>query len=242
MFFASVCLFGLLSAASSPASGQELGEPPPASADTTYAARGDTVTFRHADHTAQRCLECHSTEEAHGRVTVTSIRGCRSCHHSPDRAEACADCHDRDELTRAADHPVRRDLVMSVGTVEGRSLPFSHGEHDTIACGSCHSGAPDLSAADVACADCHEEHHRADVRCASCHREAPEDAHPLAAHATCTGSGCHERAADANARRLLTASSRSVCLACHQELEDHRPGERCARCHLMPPVEPEEGR
>lgn len=174
---------------------------------------------------------------------MTSIRGCRSCHHSAAEAEPCADCHDQSELARAEDLPVHRDLVMSVGTVEGRELPFAHGEHDTLACNSCHTGTPDLSAADVGCAECHEEHHRPDVRCASCHREAPEESHPLSVHATCTGSGCHDaRAAGSDARALFSSSTRNACLTCHQDLADHRPGERCARCHLLPPAEAGEDR
>lgn len=214
--------------------GEAAGGPP--AGDTTVAAYGDTVPFRHAEHTDVGCLECHSTEEAHGTVTVTSIRGCRSCHHSGSNAEPCTRCHGRAEPGRVRAYTVSRDLSMSVGSVRGRELSFEHSEHDTVACASCHGGADgtDLSAASVQCAECHDEHHGVDVRCASCHREAAEGTHTLAVHATCSGSGCHDSAALPVTAGSMARSPRNVCLSCHRDQVDHRPGERCARCHLLP--------
>ncbi len=205
--------------------------------DTTFVADGDTVPFRHAGHTDVACTDCHSTEEGHGTLTVTSIRGCRSCHHSGSTAEPCANCHERSELEAAGSYPVTRDLPMSVDTVRGRDLPFGHASHESIECAECHTGGTELSAASVQCTGCHEEHHGAEVDCASCHREAPEESHTLAVHATCTGSGCHEATSLPVNTRTMDRSPRNVCLACHQDQADHRPRERCARCHLMPPVE-----
>lgn len=202
--------------------------------DTTFVADGDTVPFRHAGHTDVACTDCHSTEEGHGTLTVTSIRGCRSCHHSGSTAEPCASCHDRSELEDAGSYPVKRDLLMSVDTVRGRDLPFGHAPHESIECAECHTEGTELSAASVRCAECHEEHHGPEVDCASCHREAPEETHTLAVHATCTGSGCHEATSLPVTTRTMDRSPRNVCLACHQDQVDHRPDERCARCHLMP--------
>lgn len=201
--------------------------------DTSFVTDGDTVPFRHAEHTDVACTDCHSTEEGHGTLTVTSIRGCRSCHHSGSTAEPCARCHERSELRDAGSYPVSSDLEMSVDTVRGRDLPFAHAPHLELECTECHADGTALSSAGVRCAECHEEHHGAEVRCASCHREAPEDAHPLAVHASCTGSGCHEASTLPVTTRTMARSPRNVCLACHQDLEDHRPGERCARCHLL---------
>ncbi|MDP2498623.1 MAG: hypothetical protein Q8W44_11645 [Candidatus Palauibacterales bacterium] len=202
--------------------------------DTTFVADGDTVPFRHAEHTEVACTDCHSTEEGHGTLTVTSIRGCRSCHHSGSTAEPCTDCHERSELRAAGSYPVTSDLVMSVDTVRGRDLPFDHASHEDLECAECHSDGTELSAGSVRCAECHEEHHGAEVRCVSCHREAPEETHTLAVHATCSGSGCHEAATLPVTTRTMARSPRNVCLTCHQDQVDHRPGERCARCHLLP--------
>lgn len=211
-------------------------EPRPSSGDTIFVADEDTVPFLHAQHTDVACLDCHSTEDAHGTVTVSSIRDCRSCHHEAASAEPCTRCHERDELERSGQLDVARTLSLSVGTFEARNLPFAHAEHTSEPCATCHADGPALSAASVSCADCHEEHHQMDARCTSCHREAPEDEHPLAVHATCTGSGCHDRATTRVTATSMGRSQRSVCLACHQRQEDHRPGERCARCHLLPPA------
>lgn len=209
----------------------------PGAGDTTFLADGDTVPFRHSEHTDQECVDCHSTEDAHGTVTVTSIRGCRSCHHEGSTAEPCTRCHDRSELEGAGAYPLSRDLSMSVDTVRGRELPFDHAAHDTVACATCHTDGSKLSAAGVECAECHDEHHGPEVDCAACHREASEETHPLAVHASCTGSGCHDAAALPVTAASMDRSPRNVCLSCHQDLADHRPGERCARCHLMPAAE-----
>ena len=205
--------------------------------DTTYVADGDTVAFRHAEHTEVACTDCHSTEEAHGTLTVTPIRGCRSCHHVGATAQPCTRCHERSELRGAGTYPVSSDLVMSVDTVRGRELPFDHASHEDLECAECHSDGTGLSAGSVRCAECHEEHHGAEVRCVSCHREAPEETHTLAVHASCTGSGCHDASTLPVTARAMARSPRNVCLGCHRDLEDHRPGERCARCHLLPEAE-----
>lgn len=202
--------------------------------DTLLAANGDTVAFRHGDHADVGCQRCHSSEDTHGAVTVTSIRGCRSCHHSEPTARPCTRCHDRSELERSGEHPVTRDLALSVGTARDRELPFDHGIHGSVDCADCHAGGTSRSAATIQCSECHDEHHGTEVRCASCHREAPEGTHPLAAHATCTGSGCHDAQSLPVTASTMARAPRSICLACHQDQEDHRPGEQCARCHLTP--------
>lgn len=213
-----------------PALGQE--RPPPSSGDTVFVFDGDSVPFLHAEHTDAACTDCHATEDAHGTVTVNTLRACRSCHHEGATAEPCARCHESGELERAGTYGVPQSLRMSVDTTPSRELPFSHPEHESEPCAACHAEGPGLSADAVRCAECHEEHHTATSPCVACHREAPAESHPLAVHATCTGSGCH--AATPVTARTMAESERSVCLSCHADEQDHRPGERCARCHLMP--------
>lgn len=228
-------LAGILAAAvASPPRATAQERPRPTSGDTVFLVEGDTVPFLHARHTAAACTDCHDTEEAHGTVTVSTIRGCRSCHHEGATAEPCTRCHERGEMARSRPRDVPQTLDMSVATVESRELPFSHAEHDSEPCGACHATGLERSAASVRCAECHEEHHEASSSCASCHREAPGESHPLAVHATCTGSGCHDPAGTPVTAATMASSERAVCLACHRDQADHRPGERCARCHRMP--------
>lgn len=206
----------------------------PASGDTVFVVDGDSIPFLHAEHTEVECTDCHATEDAHGTVTVTSIRGCRSCHHQGATAEPCTRCHESGELERAGTYDVLQSLRMSVGTVESRELPFSHAEHESEPCATCHATDSGRSAAAVRCAECHEDHHSASSPCVSCHREVPEESHPLAVHATCTGSGCHDAATTRVTATTMAGSERAICLSCHVDEQDHRPGESCATCHLMP--------
>lgn len=196
----------------------------------------DTTEFRHADHRGVSCRTCHPSEERHGGLAVTEPEDCLQCHHASDEAPACSRCHASDDL-RGETYSVRRDLDLSVGRVAGRPLPFDHEPHRTIACGDCHREGAALSTAGLSCAGCHEDHHALESDCMACHDEAPEDAHPVeVAHVTCGGSGCH---GSVPFRRV--PRSRTACLACHQDLVDHRPGRPCTECHAMPRREPAPG-
>lgn len=226
----------------SPAGASAQERPRPGTGDTAFVVDGDTVPFVHARHTGQECLDCHATEDAHGAVTVSTIRDCRSCHHEGRTAEPCAGCHQDSELEAVGEYAVPQRLVLSVDATRDRDLPFSHSDHASEPCGACHAEGPDRSAAALRCADCHDEHHAPISPCLACHREAAEGEHPLAVHATCTGSGCHDPSSTRVTAATMAASDRSVCLACHRDQIDHRPGERCARCHLMPRAEPGRGR
>lgn len=210
--------------------------PRPSSGDTVFVFEGDTVPFLHVEHTDVACTDCHATEEEHGAVTVASLRSCRSCHHRGSAAEPCVRCHEEGELAHVAPRGVPQTLEMSVGTVEARELPFSHAEHESEPCAACHADGLDRPAASVRCAGCHEEHHTPASPCIACHREAPEGSHPRAVHASCTGSGCHDPAVARVTATDMSESARTVCLSCHADEQDHRPGQRCARCHLMPPA------
>lgn len=191
--------------------------------------RQDTTEFRHADHRGLGCLTCHSSAETHGGLTVTRPEDCLRCHHQADDAPPCGRCHAPADLRRSV-RPVRRPLVLSVGKVEGRSLPFAHARHEDVACADCHTDGPRLSSRRVSCAECHEEHHRLASDCSACHAEPPGDAHPVeVAHVTCGGSGCH-----ASLPFPRVPRSRPACLVCHQDMVDHRPGRPCTECHAMP--------
>lgn len=189
----------------------------------------DTVTFRHPDHEELECQACHSTGSP---TATTNPRFCRSCHHGEDQAASCESCHRESEL-RGRTYQIATEMKMSVGEAgPERSLPFPHGAHLEVACAECHRGPPNLTPRDLSCETCHEEHHSATTDCQACHREAPEPAHPMSVHITCTGSGCHTDVSAA-----ATDRSRNFCLTCHQTMTDHKPDRECLVCHVLPSVD-----
>lgn len=195
---------------------------------------GDTTEFRHGDHRGVSCVTCHPSEESHGGLAVTQREDCLQCHHRAAEAPACSRCHASADL-RGTRYRVRRSLELSVGPVRERSLSFDHGEHGGAACEDCHTGGAELSAGSVSCADCHAEHHRPDSDCMACHADPPGDAHTVeVAHVTCGGSGCHRSLPFPRVPR-----SRPACLSCHRDLVDHRPGQPCVQCHVLPDREPQ---
>lgn len=198
---------------------------PPGSAGAE--AIQDTTPFTHEDHRDMDCLACHQS----GRAAVPEAeQWCASCHHEETATRACSSCHRREAL-RSYTAQVERTLRFSVGDPRTRALTFSHVPHDTLACTGCHTGRPLLSASDVSCSECHEEHHSTDAACVACHERAPADAHPVEVHLTCSGSGCHDPS-ELPAR--ATSRRRNVCQACHQEQVDHRPDQECVHCHVLP--------
>ena len=195
-------------------------------------ATQDTLGFTHSRHREVECTACHSTERTHGALTVTSIRDCRSCHHTAPVATTCADCHSAQEV-RGLAFRVRRTLDIRLGRLNRptRALPFDHRPHTGVECTACHTEGLALSAATVQCSSCHEEHHRSEVTCMACHAVPREGAHDAEVHLGCAGSGCHSAApASVNA----VPRTRDFCLACHQDLTDHRPGRNCEACHSLP--------
>lgn len=214
-----------------PAAAQEgMPDRPPPDDEPPVAvpAAGDTVEFRHSDHEGLDCQACHET----GMATVsTNLAFCRDCHHRGPRSDLCGRCHRPGEVEEGT-YEVRRTLDLSVGDPAERTLSFPHGRHTDLPCGDCHVETPSLSAGGTDCAECHEEHHRAEADCAACHRTPPDTAHPPEVHVTCTGSGCH-----ASAPEVTHSRERGACLVCHRDQEDHRPGLRCAECHVLPAAE-----
>ena len=188
----------------------------------------DTL-FRHDDHQALDCVRCHSSGVEHGRLLVNDLEDCRSCHHTLPVAADCTGCHE-DVMDSNRLLSVLQTLAFTPTESATRPLPFQHDLHGSIDCASCH-GSPPLDETEVECASCHVDHHGAVADCTSCHVEAPADAHPLTVHAGCTGAACHSDQMSAGAFQ-----GRSLCLACHQDQTEHREGEDCATCHVMPPL------
>jgi hypothetical protein len=192
----------------------------------------DTLGFWHAQHRGVECTACHSVRDRHGALTVTSFRDCRSCHHTEPVATPCSQCHDSSEVRRLS-LAVSRVMDIRVGRLDRprRTLPFDHDRHLQYDCQQCHTQGLARSAAGLRCATCHEEHHRPTASCMSCHPAPAGDAHDLNAHLGCAGSGCHD-AAPAAVQEV--PRTRDFCLACHQDLVDHRPGRNCVACHALP--------
>jgi nitrate/TMAO reductase-like tetraheme cytochrome c subunit len=189
------------------------------------AARDSLPPFSHRVHRSLSCTTCHRSTQRHGQLTIRSERDCMACHHAPERTAAtgCVTCHGRGALTE------RTTVATVVRTSTSpepvtRQFPFSHAEHTSVACASCHTTAVTL--APRACTDCHAEHHQGATECRTCHARPPRSAHPRTVHHGCGGSGCHRDAAV-----LALAPTREVCLVCHQNLVRHQPGRDCAACH-----------
>jgi hypothetical protein len=199
--------------------------PAPVAAQQAAGAPGP---FDHARHVSVECTACHSARDAHGTVTITTQRECRTCHHTGAVAQPCSRCHG---AAGAESYDVRRAYRPSVGVAKNRTLPFDHRPHEGLDCARCHREGIELSAARVSCSSCHVEHHDAGTTCTACHETPRESAHSASSHLTCAGSGCHS-AAPVNAAQR----TRNLCLACHQDMGDHRPGRRCVECHTLPPA------
>jgi hypothetical protein len=203
------------------------GSRPPAQ-EAGGTAPGDD--FTHGQHAGVTCTRCHSSEQSHGAVAVRTLADCRSCHHTDPVAAQCAGCHPPVRLRGPMRLTRTFAMPIAAGRAPARTVAFDHAEHAAEECGACHAAGLARPATAAACADCHERHHDPAVRCASCHVEAPESAHPVeVVHQTCGGSGCHS----SERFPATPPRTRTACLACHQELESHEPGQRCAACHAL---------
>lgn len=193
--------------------------------EVALAQTRDSARFEHARHRSVRCLTCHTTSETHGALKA-SARQCSACHHGGlAAASKCETCHSRAEI--ASPRPIATAVALSVWPApRTRSLSFMHDQHSTLACAGCHSNDVHRTV-EKTCTSCHSEHHAASRNCASCHASSRET-HTRALHLTgCAGSGCHT-----TERTAAVTPVRSVCLACHIEQQDHKPGRECAPCHL----------
>jgi len=178
----------------------------------------------HEAHGSLACAECHRAS-AQATMAALAPEQCQSCHHGAEQTWTCEHCHQ----SRGALESVQT-LAFGVWSVpRSRTLPFDHGAHAELDCASCHQNPPALTPA-ASCATCHEAHVEAEVRCASCHVAPPPGAHDVNAHLTCSGAGCHSAP-----QVEALASTRPVCLVCHQEQEEHEPDGNCIDCHRVRP-------
>ena len=202
-----------------------------AAVSQSRAAGADTARFSHATHRGVACSACHSTTgPTHGAVTLASVRDCERCHHeSTVRSlgggrDACLHCHKANTLPAGPQTVTVRTSTTPAPLT--RTLPFAHATHSSLACASCHTVPVTLAAA-VSCSECHEQHHAATRDCRTCHNALA--AHRgTQVHLGCTGGGCHtDRAVSA------LASTRNVCLSCHVDQVNHKPGRDCGACHRV---------
>lgn len=177
----------------------------------------------HVTHRDAECGACHGRPAEFASLPDRTAAECAACHHADVTAEQCSGCHSVD---RVGERPVLVSIQPSgADSARVRRLVFNHADHRARACTSCHTAGPTLRF-DRGCGSCHEAHHAEGARCLTCHIEVDTPAHDARVHAGCAGSDCHEPSA------LPTlVPTRNLCLACHQELQDHKPGQTCTQCH-----------
>ena len=184
--------------------------------------------FSHEPHRKVKCESCHISDSTGVGPAKLTREQCTSCHHSAPVATSCTRCHAPKELTRRYASTQKLRFSFSAEPV-ARTLTFGHAEHGTLQCSTCHDAGPGLLASAAACQGCHEQHHAPHVECRSCHESRADGAHRNASHLGCAGSECHRASPVApNAR------SRQVCLTCHGQQVQHRPGVSCVECHVLP--------
>lgn len=194
--------------------------------DTAVSEGPQERAFRHALHRSVSCGTCHAVEERHRARRSWTPEDCAACHHGEEAPVGCTSCHQREDL--AAPRPASTVMALSVWREPRvRDLMFDHRLHGEVGCLDCHQGG--MSRPPQSCASCHENHHRPEAECANCHVPPEPEVHPMAAHLTCGGSGCHA-VADTTPRLL----SRTSCELCHVEQRMHNRGRECVRCHILP--------
>lgn len=202
-------------------------EPTPPATQQPVARRQPSPRrpFQHERHTSVACHACHAPGEAHGKVTIRAPRDCETCHHSPVQRSTCTTCH-AEQIAAPLDVPiVSRASVWPAD--RQRTLSFSHARHETLECRGCHGTGTSLGNPKT-CTACHDDHHQPSRSCASCHAVAAAGHPREATHLGCTDGSCHDAA-----RVAALQPSRNVCLVCHREKTDHKPGRDCASCHLV---------
>ncbi len=173
------------------------------------------MPFRHDPHLAMGfgCDACHKAPSM--AVERSTCDGCHSLHVAS--GVDCSSCHTQ----------VPQDTLA---TEVGR---FLHQPHDDMgfSCATCHQPAGGAGRPEV-CAPCHSLHHVPTTDCRLCHTGDPKSSHMAElAHVTaCTA--CHTGSDQAG----LTKWSRTMCLACHQDKEEHSGGMECEVCHQMAPL------
>lgn len=162
------------------------------------------------------CLACH--EEIGERLAAGSG------HHGRNLTGACRDCH-------AEHRPSIVDLDRDAFNHRQALWPLE-GAHAGVDCGACHEvegGFRWLGLAFGACADCHEDPHRAQFGSTAC--EACHDQNGFRGRFVLFS---HDR----SRFRLTGAHQRVACARCHERSEDadryRGVPDGCADCHSDP--------
>jgi nitrate/TMAO reductase-like tetraheme cytochrome c subunit len=175
------------------------------------------ASFDHTPHVLRaglQCGQCHTPFSQHGGITLASTATCNSCHHPVLKPGNCARCHQG-----PAGMPTR-SITLPQGV-------FPHRPHvdANLPCSGCHT-PPVMSARDLQCDNCHEQHHQPRVACLNCHRGGVLAIHDRQNHVLC--AQCHTSVPG------LTHWTRQICTACHADKVDHNPGRSCDVCHRVP--------
>lgn len=189
----------------------------------------ETARFPHSRHRGVACTSCHSNAEQHGALTITSPQQCMSCHHTTQVAANCTACHSASEF--AGRTILKSQRLAIAGTTRTRQLGFNHQQHSTVPCAQCHADPMTRGAANVQCKACHADHHKTTSNCMACHPPVKVSPHTLKVHVGCAGSSCHKQLP---APLAAVPHTRQFCLACHQNMVNHRPSGNCADCHQLP--------
>lgn len=208
--------------AASPASAPQ----PPVAQRPVAKSPARRSQFPHDRHTSIACHACHAPGEAHGKVIIRAPQDCDACHHSTRQRAVCTECHSRNEIAAPREITVAARTSVFTGTRD-RTLTFRHELHASLQCRSCHGDGTSLGNP-RSCTSCHESHHQQARNCSSCHATPLAEHARQTAHQGCATAGCHQ---DVPVAAL--EPSRNVCLVCHREQTDHKPGRDCATCHLV---------
>jgi hypothetical protein len=188
---------------------------------------------QHADGQLFVCADCHT-----GDFKAPPAAVCADCHRQLDAAymethlatfgDACLDCHDGLDSLGVFDH--------------GQVVFTLTGQHLSLACDSCHTGArslADLRATPQDCYTCHfqDDHHAGGfgTNCAACHSAegwalARVD-HSLTAFPL-TGVHLITACQDCHTNGVFTGAP-TACAGCHAADDAHagQLGADCALCH-----------
>lgn len=177
-------------------------------------------------HPEATCADCHG-ELPESTFADLPHADCDDCHTDPHEAKfeptACAICHD----------DATGDWRVSDFDHDRTDFPLK-GEHQGVACASCHPDERWQVPFDD-CGTCHDEHPHGSLvepRCDTCHAETgwvpptfdhgttDFDLAPQHLEAACTG--CHDLEGFSGAPR--------VCAECHDRPAGHYAGD-CGECH-----------
>lgn len=174
-------------------------------------------------HARQACQSCHRPPK---KTFLGLSPTCRSCHQDQHRGQfaqkACISCH-----TTTAWKPLAK-LDHSI-------FPLT-GQHQKVACASCHPNGQFKGIQHQSCASCHKDPHqgRFGATCQQCHSTAgwktagfdhSRTGFPLTGqHKTVACASCHKSG-------KFTKLAHQRCTDCHKDPHQGRLGATCQQCH-----------